>query len=60
MLDETARLYGLASAQDFAMQQPVGRLLEPAEIAAMLAFLAGPGGAAITGAVVPVDGGLAV
>ena len=60
MLDETARLYGLASAQDFAAQQPLGRLIEPEEVAAVLAFLAGAGGAAITGAVVPVDGGLAL
>ena len=37
MLDESARLYGLASAQDFASQQPAGRLLDPAEIAAVLA-----------------------
>ncbi len=42
MLDESARLYGLAGPQDFAAQQPAGRLLDPAEIAAVLAFLAGP------------------
>lgn len=60
MLDESARLYGLATAQDFARQQPLGRLLEPDEIAAVLAFLAGPGAAALTGAVVPVDGGLSL
>jgi SDR family mycofactocin-dependent oxidoreductase len=60
MLDETARLYGLPSAQDFAAQQPLARLIEPDEIAAVLAFLAGAGGAAVTGAVVPVDGGLAL
>jgi SDR family mycofactocin-dependent oxidoreductase len=60
MLDETARLYGLTSAQDFAAQQPLGRLIEPEEVAAVLAFLAGAGGASMTGAVVPVDGGLAV
>ena len=60
MLDETARLYGLTSPQDFAAQQPLGRLIEPDEVAAVLTFLAGPGGAAMTGAVVPVDGGLAV
>jgi NAD(P)-dependent dehydrogenase (short-subunit alcohol dehydrogenase family) len=60
MLDETARLYGLASVQDFAAQQPLGRLIEPEEVAAVLAFLAGAGGAAMTGAVIPVDGGLAL
>ncbi len=60
MLDETARLYGLASAQEFAAQQPLGRLIQPDEVAAVIAFLAGAGGAAMTGAVVPVDGGLAI
>jgi SDR family mycofactocin-dependent oxidoreductase len=60
MLEETARLYGLADESAFAAQQPLGRLLDPAEIAAVLAFLAGPGGSALTGAVVPVDGGLAL
>jgi SDR family mycofactocin-dependent oxidoreductase len=60
ILAESARLYGLPDAQAFAAQQPVGRLLEPAEVAGVLAFLAGSGGSAMTGAVVPVDGGLAL
>jgi SDR family mycofactocin-dependent oxidoreductase len=60
ILDETARLYGLPTAQTFAGQQPMQRLLDPSEIASVLAFLAGPGSGAITGAVVPVDGGLAL
>ena len=60
MLDESARMYGLADAQAFAAQQPARRLLDPAEVAAVLAFLAGPGSSAMTGAVVPVDGGLAL
>ncbi len=61
ILAETARLYGLpGGAEDFAETQPQRRLLDPTEIAAVLAFLAGPGGSAMTGAVVPVDGGLAL
>lgn len=60
MLDESARLYGLTDACDFASSQPAGRLLDPAEVAAVLAFLAGPGSSGMTGAVVPVDGGLAL
>jgi SDR family mycofactocin-dependent oxidoreductase len=60
MLDESARLYGLADASAFASQQPERRLIDPAEIAAVLAFLAGPAASAMTGAVVPVDGGLAL
>jgi SDR family mycofactocin-dependent oxidoreductase len=60
ILDESARLYDLAGAEAFAAQQPLGRLLEPAEVAAVLAFLAGDGASAMTGAVIPVDGGLAL
>jgi SDR family mycofactocin-dependent oxidoreductase len=60
ILDESARLYGLGSAQEFAAQQPLARLLEPAEIAAALVWLAGPEASGLTGAVVPVDAGLAL
>jgi SDR family mycofactocin-dependent oxidoreductase len=60
ILDESARLYALPAAAAFAAQQPLGRLLDPAEVAAVLAFLAGDGASAMTGAVIPVDGGLAL
>jgi SDR family mycofactocin-dependent oxidoreductase len=60
MLAESARLYGLPLVETFAVQQPHGRLLDAAEIAAVLAFLAGPGASAMTGAIIPVDGGLAL
>ncbi|WP_020658593.1 mycofactocin-coupled SDR family oxidoreductase [Amycolatopsis benzoatilytica] len=60
ILAESARLYDLPEARAFAAQQPMHRLLDPAEVAAVLAFLASPESSAMTGAVVPVDGGLAL
>jgi len=60
ILDESARLYHLPAADAFAAQQPLGRLLAPAEVATVIAFLAGDGASAMTGAIVPVDGGLAL
>ena len=60
MLAESARLYGLPGAGSFAAQQPVQRLLRPDEVAAALVWLAGEGAGAVTGAVIPVDGGLAL
>ncbi len=60
MLDESARLYGLTDTSPFAEQQAVGRLLAPGEVAAALVWLAGAGTDALTGAVIPVDGGLSL
>ena len=37
---------------------PLGRIATPEEVAAAVVFLASPGAAFITGAVLPVDGGL--
>jgi SDR family mycofactocin-dependent oxidoreductase len=58
ILDESARLYGLTSAEAFGLQQPLERLLRPEEVAAMLLWLAGPASSAVTGGDFPVDGGL--
>jgi SDR family mycofactocin-dependent oxidoreductase len=58
ILDESARLYGLDSAEAFSMQQPLARLITPQEVAQALAWLARPETGAVTGATVPVDGGL--
>ncbi|HZM53772.1 MAG TPA: SDR family oxidoreductase, partial [Acidimicrobiales bacterium] len=60
MLDESARLYGLDDTRPFAGQQPIRRLLAPEEVAAALVWLAGTDSGALTGTVIPVDGGLSL
>ena len=60
LLDESARLYGLPDVEAFAAQVPVERLLSPEEVARAIVWLAGPDTGGITGAVVPVDGGLSL
>jgi len=60
MLTESARLYGLDSTAPFAGQQPVGRLLAADEVASALVWLAAEDRGGVTGAVLPVDGGLAL
>ncbi|MEM9200301.1 MAG: mycofactocin-coupled SDR family oxidoreductase [Actinomycetota bacterium] len=58
-LDESARIYDLASVEDFVRhQEPLGRLIEPREVASTIAWLCSPQSSAITGAVIPVDGGM--
>jgi SDR family mycofactocin-dependent oxidoreductase len=60
MLSESARLYGLDDTDSFADHQPIGRLLTPEEVGGTLVWLAGSESAPITGAVIPVDGGLSL
>jgi NAD(P)-dependent dehydrogenase (short-subunit alcohol dehydrogenase family) len=51
---------GLESAEAFTAQQPLGRLVEPEEVSALIAWLAGPQSAAATDGIYPLDGGLAL
>jgi SDR family mycofactocin-dependent oxidoreductase len=60
ILQASAALYGLPEREAFAAQQPIGRLIEPDEVAAVLEFLATSSSGALTGALIPVDGGLAL
>jgi len=60
ILDESARLYGLESAEAFSSQQPIARLIRPEEVAATIVWLTGSTTDAVTGATVPVDGGLSL
>ena len=58
MLNASAAVYGLESALEFATHHQLGRLVEPDEVAALLAWICGPDSDAITGAVLPVDAGM--
>ncbi|HEY2214268.1 MAG TPA: mycofactocin-coupled SDR family oxidoreductase [Acidimicrobiales bacterium] len=58
ILEASAAVYGLSSGEEFAHQQLVERLLEPEEPAALIAWLCSRAASGVTGAALPVDGGL--
>jgi SDR family mycofactocin-dependent oxidoreductase len=57
MLEETARIYGLESAEQFSDHQLLRRLLDPEELAATIAFCCSREAAVLNGSVVNADGG---
>jgi len=58
ILDASAAVYDLPSAEEFAAQQLVRRLLVADEPAALIAWLCDADASGVTGAALPVDGGL--
>lgn len=58
ILEASAAAYGLARVEEFEQHHLLPRLIEPEEVAAAVAYLCGPGGSAVTGAVIPVDAGM--
>lgn len=57
LLAESARIYALDSVDEFAAHQLVERVLEPDEVAAVVAWLCSREAGVITGSVVHADGG---
>jgi len=57
MLTATAALYGLDGVEDFAASQLDGRLIEPAEVADLVAFCCSARGRLANGAVMSAEGG---
>lgn len=58
MLTASAAVYGLDDVDTFATHHLQPRLIDPDEVAAMLAWVCGPGSSAVTGAVLAVDAGM--
>lgn len=57
MLRATAGLYDMPEVQAFAAHQLIDRLIDPAEVAAVIGWLCSAEAGAVTGSVVRVDGG---
>lgn len=57
LLERSAQVYGLSDIEQFGSSQRLGRLIEPADIAAAASWLCGPDSSAVTGTDFRVDGG---
>ncbi len=58
MLEASADVYGLSDPADFAAHHLLPRLIDPDEVAAMVAWLCSPDASALTATVLPVDAGM--
>lgn len=59
ILAASAVVYGIETSE-FAVHHPIGRNLQPDEIAAGVSWLADPARGAVTGIVLPIDGGMTI
>lgn len=57
LLERSAQVYGLTDIEQFGPSQRLGRLIEPADVAAAASWLCGPDTAAVTGTELRVDAG---
>jgi len=58
MLQASADIYGLAHQDEFSVHHPMGRLIAPTEVAAVVRWLLSPASSALTGVVLPADAGM--
>jgi len=58
MLAASAQIYGLDNVQEFARYHASKRLLQPAEVAALVAWLCSAASGGMSGTAIPVDSGM--
>lgn len=60
ILRASGDIYRLAEVENFAAHHPIGRILQPEEIARAVLWLASPDAGGVTGAMFAVDGGMTI